>query len=92
MAHHRARRHCPSAREYIERHDQKAAARVIAAIRGAVQQIASSPHLGRPGRVERTRELVIPHTPYIVAYTVVGGQMVILAILHGAEEWPEGFD
>jgi len=41
--------------------------------------------------VEGTRELVVPRTPYLVAYTVIDRQVVILAVLHHAREWPEAF-
>src|SRR5437764_1785820 len=43
-----------------------AAPRVIERIRTAVERLQEFPFLGRPGRVEGTRELVIAGTPYIV--------------------------
>lgn len=80
-----------NARTYIAVHDPQAAARIVRAVLAAVQRLADRPLLGRPGRVEGTRELVVPRTPYLVAYAAVGDQLVILAILHGAQEWPESF-
>ncbi|HEU0264112.1 MAG TPA: type II toxin-antitoxin system RelE/ParE family toxin [Geobacterales bacterium] len=47
--------------------------------------------LGRPGRVMGTRELVIVHTPYIVAYRLIQDKVQILRILHGARQRPEAF-
>ena len=44
---------------------------------------------GRPGRVEGTRELPIVRTPYLAAYRVIDGAVVILRILHGARQWPD---
>lgn len=43
------------------------------------------------GRVEGTRELVITHTPYIVAYTIDphSNTVVVLRVLHGARRWPD---
>jgi len=38
----------------------RSAQRVVLAIYAAVRQIAGAPDLGRPGRVARTRELVVP--------------------------------
>ena len=35
----------------------------------------------KPGRVEETRELVIPRTPYIVAYAVIEDQVMILSVM-----------
>jgi addiction module RelE/StbE family toxin len=79
------------ARTYITRDNPAAADRVILAIRTAVSRLGNFPHLGRPGRVDRTRELVVAGTPYIVAYAVVGGQVMILSVLHSARKWPESF-
>ena len=48
-------------------------------------------HLGRPGRVKGTRELVVARTPYIVAYRLQKQSIQILRILHGSRLWPEKF-
>ena len=79
------------ARAYIERDNPAAAQRVYARILAAVRSLAEMPNMGRPGRVEDTRELVVSGTPYIVAYTVIRSQVVIVAVQHGAQEWPERF-
>ena len=79
------------ARRYIAQFNPKAAARTFAAIRASVRSLANLPQRGRPGRVEGTRELVVPRTPYLVAYTVIDQRLVILAVLHHAREWPETF-
>lgn len=79
------------ARAYIARDNPAAADRIALAIRTAVARLASFPHLGRPGRVGRTRELVVAGTPYIVAYAVVDEQVMILSVLHSARQWPESF-
>lgn len=79
------------ARAYIARDNPAAAERIALAIRTAVARLASFPHLGRPGRAGRTRELVVAGTPYIVAYAVVDEQVMILSVLHSARQWPERF-
>jgi len=61
-----------------------AAARVHAAILSAVERLTDLPGLGRVGRVEGTRELVIVGTPYIIAYAVVAHRIMILSLMHGA--------
>jgi addiction module RelE/StbE family toxin len=66
-------------RHYIAEHNPRAAERLWARILNAVERLAARPGLGRPGRVEGTRELVVPRTPYIVAYTVIGDQVMILS-------------
>jgi toxin ParE1/3/4 len=63
------------------------------AIKRHVELLAAHPALGRPGRVPGTRELVIPSTPYIVAYMVDSPRDVVqvLAVIHGARLWPAEF-
>jgi toxin ParE1/3/4 len=63
-------------------------------IRQKVELLADQPYLGRPGRVENTRELVIARTSYIVAYTVDSrtNAVMILRVLHSRRLWPEAFD
>jgi toxin ParE1/3/4 len=58
-----------------------------------VEFLALHPALGRPGRVPGTRELVIPSTPYLVAYTVDSRRDVVqvLAVIHGGRLWPAEF-
>ena len=87
----RARADLSHARLYIREHNPSGAARVYMAIRIAVRGLAANPHQGRPGRVDGTRELVVPRTPYIVAYSVNGDRLMVTAVMHGAQDWPEGF-
>jgi toxin ParE1/3/4 len=65
------------------------AARVTMQIITSVEQLVSFPMLGRAGRVPGTRELVISSTPFIAAYAIDGDRIVILAVYHGAQRWPE---
>ncbi|MBP2489408.1 type II toxin-antitoxin system RelE/ParE family toxin [Rhizobium leguminosarum] len=48
------------------------------------------PEIGRPGRTDRTRELVISRTSFIVIYRVHQNieQVEILRLVHGAQKWP----
>jgi toxin ParE1/3/4 len=77
---------------YIEAHSPRAAGHVDEQISAAIHRLAEFPESGRPGRVTGTRELIVPRTPYIAAYTFGAGTMRILRILHGAQIWPEEFD
>jgi len=77
-----------SLRTYIAQFNPEAARRTRKA---AVATVAGAPELGRPGRVEGTRELPVPHTNYLLAYTVVGSLLTILAVQHSAQEWPDAF-
>ena len=70
---------------------EQVAARIMMQIINSVQQLAAFPMSGRAGRVPGTRELVISHTPFIATYAIDKARIVILAIYHVAQHWPEGF-
>jgi plasmid stabilization system protein ParE len=77
--------------DYIAADNPTAAAAQVDLIRGTVQHLAQFPHIGRPGRIDKTHEFAVPGTPYIVAYTVRATDVLILAVLHGARRWPSQF-
>ena len=74
---------------FIERDNPLAARQMERRIKQAVFMLAAHPMIGRSGRVPRTRELVVPGTPYIVAYTITKSGITVLTVLHGARKWPE---
>ena len=80
-----------SIREYIARDSQRAAHRIAQQIKESVGRLRDFPLFGRVGRVPGTRELVIPGTPYIAAYRLDPDEVVIAAVLHGRQRWPESF-
>jgi toxin ParE1/3/4 len=72
--------------------DNPAAARVVEANANTVELLAQHPAgaaLGRSGRLKGTRELVVPDTPYLIAYRVRGHAVEIFSIFHGARKWPK---
>ncbi|MGE0406983.1 MAG: type II toxin-antitoxin system RelE/ParE family toxin [Candidatus Korobacteraceae bacterium] len=74
--------------EYIARDNFRAAQRVVSAIEQAVGHLARHPGLGRMGRVQGTRELVVAGTPYDIPYRVREGRVEILRVFHAARKWP----
>ncbi|MCX9158146.1 type II toxin-antitoxin system RelE/ParE family toxin [Niveibacterium sp. 24ML] len=76
--------------DYIAAQSPAAAIRIGEQVALQVAQLAATPALGRPGRIEGTRELVIARTPLIAVYRInePQGRVEILAILHGAQMWP----
>lgn len=74
---------------YIEADSPQAAVTVDDRIRVHVEELMQFPEIGRPGRIEGTRELVIHRTPYIAAYRIADDTVRILRVLHGAQRWPE---
>jgi plasmid stabilization system protein ParE len=75
--------------DYIAERNPEAARRMVNRIREAASYLRRTPYMGRPGRVEETRELSIAGTPYIVAYLIEGSEVQIAAVIHGSRQWPE---
>jgi toxin ParE1/3/4 len=42
--------------------------------------------------VPGTRELVLPHFPYVIPYRVREQRIEILHVLHTSRKWPPGFE
>lgn len=80
-----------SAHEYLEAENPQAAIDTVDRIVSAIEQLEQFPQMGRSGRVEGTRELVVTGTPFIVAYRLKRDSVQILAVLHGARKWPKKF-
>ena len=74
---------------YISQDNPEAARRTVRRLWTAVKSLAEQPEMGRPGRVHGTRELVVSDTPFVVPYRVVGSEIEILRVLHGARDWPK---
>jgi toxin ParE1/3/4 len=64
---------------------------MVRLIRKSAQQLVLMPESGRIGRVACTREVVVPGTPYLVAYRITEDSIQVLAVLHAARQWPEFF-
>jgi len=81
-----------AAHDYISLSNGKdVAVRTTSRIVSSVLQLDAFPISGRPGRVPGTRELVISKTPFIAVYVMEKSRIVILAIYHAAQRWPESF-
>jgi len=85
----RALRRLDEIGEYIATHNLIAARQVVSAIARRALDLREHPMTGRTGRVERTRELVVGGTPYIVVYRVHADAIEVLTILHAAQAWPD---
>jgi toxin ParE1/3/4 len=74
--------------EWISRDRPKAAAELVGRIRTRINRLARSglAHIGRPGLIKGTRELI--EGPYIIVYTVdeAADQVTIVAVVHGAQD------
>jgi toxin ParE1/3/4 len=77
---------------YIARDSPAAARRVARRVRDAVHSLATHPLQGHPGRVVDTRELVVPRTPFTVAYRVREQIVEVVGIVHQEQQRPESFE
>jgi toxin ParE1/3/4 len=76
---------------YIAEENPRAARALLAEIKERVGVLIDQPQLGRAGRVEGTRELVLASTSYTLPYRLKDQQIQILAVFHGARKWPDQF-
>ena len=76
---------------YIAEDDPVAAYRVLIKIEAATQSLQYHPQLGHPGRVPKTRELVVSGLPYIIPYYIKRQDVRILAVMHTSRKWPDEF-
>jgi toxin ParE1/3/4 len=73
---------------WIAKNNPRAASELIARIRAKVMRLETPEltHMGRPGLVEGTRELL--EWPYIIVYKVHEDrdEIVVVSIVHGAQK------
>ena len=77
--------------EYISKDNPEIATKLIQLIWNKVQLLKDHPHIGRPGRVENTKELYIESTPFIIPYRVINKNIEILRVFHTSRKWPGKF-
>lgn len=75
-------------RAYIARDNAAAAGSVVRRVRASIARLRRYPELGRLGRVDGTRELVVAGLPYLVVYRLSGENVEVVRVLHHAQEWP----
>lgn len=83
--------HLQSVYDFIAADHPQPAEDMVDRILDAAERLAEHPLLGRGGRFRGTRELVIPGTPYLIAYQISRDEVQVLAVFHGARKWPERF-
>jgi toxin ParE1/3/4 len=77
--------------DYVAESNPRAAEEVAQRVIDITEMLGKHPGAGRGGRIAGTRELSVPQTPFIVAYTISSKTLWILAVYHGARKWPERF-
>jgi len=76
------------AREYIGLENETAASEMASRIVDATDRIVQFPEVGRPGRLNGTRELVVSGTRYLIVYRLKKNAVHFLRVLHGRQKWP----
>lgn len=77
--------------EYIAQDNPQAASQVVSLIITQINQLATQPAIGRPGRVVGTRELVITGSHYLVPYRIKNNQVQILRVFHTSQQPPKNW-
>lgn len=77
-------------REYIARENPDVAREIALKIVDATERILQFPEVGRIGRVNGTRELIVSGTHYLIVYRMKKKAIHFLRVLHGRQEWPRG--
>jgi len=72
---------------FIAKDDRGTAYATIDRIRTATRRLGRHPEMGRSGRVGGP-EIVVPRTPFVVAYRVERRRLTVLRVLRGARRWP----
>ena len=75
--------------DYISDDNPDAAQRLKDEIEDKASKLPDRPKLYRPGRIAGTREMVV-RPNYIVVYAENDRAVVILRVLHAAQQWPPG--
>ncbi len=82
-----ARRQYRDTLTYIASHDAAAAGRLGMAVEERLTLLERFAEIGRPGRVPRTRELIV-HPNYIVIYAIRRSTIDIIRFLHARQLYP----
>lgn len=77
--------------EYVAQDNPRAGQALVERILLAAERLRDFPRMGREGRVEDTRELVIAGTPFVVVYRQHRSRVEVLAVFHAARKWPGAF-
>lgn len=74
-------------RRYIQSDNPAAARKTGQRIIECTDFLMDQPFLGAPGRIHKTRELVVSKTPYTISYHVAVDVISILRVFHQSQKW-----
>lgn len=78
---------CERIMDYIAADNSAAAIELDSEFESKADELLLHPRLYKPGRVKGAREIVV-RPNYIMVYQTKGATIVILRVLHAAQQWP----
>lgn len=84
-------RHLKEIVEHIQPESAAGASAIRRRILKTALRVGLMPNSGRVGRVEGTREAVVPSSPCILVYEVSAHAVEIVGVWHTARLWPDPF-
>ena len=85
-------KHLQEAVDFLQEESSRGASTFRRRILEMKRRVGQMPYSGRVGRIDGTREAVVPRTPYILVYRVSEKTADVLGIWHAAPKWPESFE
>ncbi len=73
---------------FIAERNPQAAFSIKEEILSRARVLHTQPEIGKVGRVEGTRELVLASTSYILVYRIRNSKPQVIRVLHGRQQWP----
>jgi toxin ParE1/3/4 len=74
--------------DYLAQENPKAAAKLLKQVQQQTLLLQDHPHMGWPGRVAGTRELVMTQYSYFIPYRCKHKQIEVLRFFHTARQYP----
>ncbi len=74
--------------DYLKNHHPHYRQSTMRKLYDAIRSLKTSPHRGRPGREEGTREIPFPPLPYVAVYRAKEHSIEVVRIYHAAQERP----
>lgn len=79
-------RTCRTVSDYLKERQPEFRHPTMRKVNDKIRGLKAAPHIGRPGRVEGTREILFPPLPYIAVYHVNAQSIEIWRIYHAAQD------
>lgn len=84
-----ARREWAALYRFYFARNPEAARRMRRRVMDAAGWLRDYPHIGRPGRMQASRELVISGTPFLLVYDNAPDRVEIVHVYHGRQNWQD---